>query len=468
MQASTKPLLGSIAAGSAALLSMGALFGFTVDDALISARVAHQLGSGHGYRFNPSGPIVDAVTPLGWAPLLAPFASRGVLPAFEAARAIGLLAWLLAAAWLGTRLVQIGRRALLIGCVCLAVTTPLGAWAVSGMETGLVMALATFALGAGGTGRLALGLAVALRPELLPWAVTLVIGRAVAAERSAAARVSKSLIGVAATCAPFIAVAVVRTALFGSAYPLALVAKPPELDAGLRYALGALALSGPPWLLLAWRGWAGVRPESRAIALAAAVHVLSLILAGGDWMPLYRLFVPVLPGLILVGAELAEPAPRALNALRLTLLLMVTALIAVALGPSSRRVWERRLSLISAARPLLAGARRPATVDIGWVGAATDAPVVDLAGVSDPMIARLPGGHTTKRLPDGLLEAREVDALVLLADRPELSAWPALAFVRAVDARVVSLASADRFKPVGLVPLLGTTQAYVIARKPAP
>jgi hypothetical protein len=81
------------------------------------------------------------------------------------------------------------------------------------------------------------------------------------------------------------------------------------------------------------------------------------------------------------------------------------------------------------------------------------------------VIARLPGGHTSKRLPDSLLERRDVDALVLLADQPELSRWPELRFVRVAERRILNLASADRFSPVGVVPLLGTTQAYVIALK---
>src|SRR4051812_8801381 len=47
------------------------LWGFTVDDALISARVAAHLAQGLGYRFNPHGSVTDAVTPLGYAWLLA-------------------------------------------------------------------------------------------------------------------------------------------------------------------------------------------------------------------------------------------------------------------------------------------------------------------------------------------------------------------------------------------------------------
>ena len=70
---------------AAALVGVALAWGFAVDDALISGRVAHHLASGLGYRFNPSGPSVDCVTPLGWALLLAPLASTSAWQAVSAA-----------------------------------------------------------------------------------------------------------------------------------------------------------------------------------------------------------------------------------------------------------------------------------------------------------------------------------------------------------------------------------------------
>ncbi|HET9954845.1 MAG TPA: hypothetical protein VFQ61_10090, partial [Polyangiaceae bacterium] len=135
-----------MAAAFAAAIGMAALWGFTVDDAWISARVASNLARGAGYRFNSDGPVVDAVTPLGWAPLLALFAARGSTAALLAARWIGALTWLVAAAGLGVKWSRLGLRAAITGTTAIALTVPLGAWAVSGMETGLVIALGTVAL----------------------------------------------------------------------------------------------------------------------------------------------------------------------------------------------------------------------------------------------------------------------------------------------------------------------------------
>lgn len=444
------------------------LWGFTVDDALISARVAYQLASGHGYRFNASGPIVDAVTPLGWAPLLSFFAKSGPIAAFDAARALGLGAWLLSAAWLGARIATLGWRALAVTALFLLATTPLAAWSIAGMETGLVLALATFGLSRHPLGAMARGVAAALRPELLPWALALSLGLGFGSEGSVERRLLRSLPAAAVALTPFLVVAVVRRLLFGVPYPIALEAKPPYLPAGLRYVAEALLLTGPPWLALSARAWPRVSRRGRAIAVAVLVHALSLVLAGGDWMPLYRLFVPVLPGLIWIGAELAAESSLPATVARAVLGLVACGLVAVVRGPSARKVWQQRRALIAQARPLLARAEHVATLDVGWVGVATRAEIVDLAGVTDPRVARLPGGHTTKRLPESFLEARAVDALVILAQRPQLEDWPALTVMRGVEVRLLTLAGADAFRPAAKLPLLGTDQAYVIALKRPP
>jgi len=443
-----------IAVGAAAI-PLVALLGFSVDDALISARVAAQLASGHGYRFNASGPIVDAVTPLGFAPLLAPFASGGPLAAFTAARVLGVVAWLSAAAWLGGAMGRRGeRRARLLPFAWVAVSAPLAAWPSSGMETGIVLGLATFALAEHRAAPLLAGLAAAWRPELLPWAMVLGIGTSLA--RSP--RPLPALGGWAMAVAPALGVAVVRSALFGMAMPLAVLAKPSSLDDGIRYAAGATLLTGAPLLVLAPRVWRLLPRHDSALLVAALVHLPVLALAGGDWMPLYRLLVPVLPTFVWVAGSIAERAHIWATLARLVAAVAVAIFLFVGLGPRSRAVWPARARLIAEARPILAGAEHVATLDAGWVGAATDADIVDLAGVTDPRIARLPGSHTSKQLPNELLAARDVDAVLALRDDSS-GRW-----FRTTDARVVALAEAAGFSRVGELPLVGTQFRYVVYR----
>lgn len=456
-------VLGMVAAS----VPMVWLWGFTVDDALITARVAHHLAVGVGHRFNADGAVVDAVTPLGFSFLLAPFAASGPLAALSAAKVLGAAAWVGAAGWLAAELRRFGALALFAGAALLALTIPLAAWAVAGMETALVTALATAALGRSRFAALGAGLAAGLRPELAPWAVVLVASRALFEGRASARSPLAGLAApLAASVGPLVLVALVRSLVFGQAYPLAALAKPSDAAHGLYYAAGALLFSGPPVLLVARRAYRDASPRTRAIAVAAGAHVVSLVLVGGDWMPLYRLFVPVLPGIVLAGAELlVRSRSRVLVASKLVVAFGVAGLTAVRSGPSAARVGAQRAALIAAARPALAGARSIAALDVGWVGAASAASIVDLAGVTDPGIALLPGGHTTKRLPSGLLESRSVDALVVLAENAALVPLAELEVARGVEARLGALASAEHFQPTAVIPLVGTRRAYVVYRR---
>ncbi|MBX3263110.1 MAG: hypothetical protein KF782_25775 [Labilithrix sp.] len=210
----------ALAGALAALAPSLAMWGFTVDDALISLRYAHHLASGAGYRFDALGPSTDGVTPLPWAPLLAPLAGGDLVVALERVKALGIVAWTAAGAVLGSALAEAAageRRATLHALVALAVVGlafPLGAWAASGMETGLATALATCAAAWFERPRraaLLAGLAASLRPELVVWAV-IVAGGAAAAGSLARGHAART---VALALAPFALCAVVRLVAFG-------------------------------------------------------------------------------------------------------------------------------------------------------------------------------------------------------------------------------------------------------------
>jgi hypothetical protein len=445
--------------GAAVSVSLGRLWGFTVDDALISCRVAHHLATGAGYRFNVDGPLVDAVTPLGWAHVLVPFARSGAAEALDAARMLGaacVVASALLVAWVVTCRHAAGAPVL----VLLAASVPLSAWGVAGMETGVVVLLATLgALDARGA-PLAAGAAAAWRPELLPWAITVAVGAAVARGDPRGARVRSGVLALA----PFLLVALVRTWLFGSPAPLAVLAKPSDTAHGLFYAAVALLWSGPPALLLSIRLWAGVPRHARVLALATGVHVGALVAAGGDWMPYGRLMAPILPATVLAGAAVAAASPRWIVAARLLLGIAPGAVLLAGSAGTANAVLADRAALAEGLAPLVGGAARIATVDVGWVGVATPAAVVDLAGVTDREVAALPGGHTSKRLPDDFLERRGVDALVLLlAPGAELgAAWEETPFARAVERRIAHQARHLPFSVCGLVEVAPDRPRYLV------
>jgi hypothetical protein len=331
----------------------------------------------------------------------------------------------------------------------------------------VVTALATLALARSPAAPLAAGLAAAWRPELMPWAALLGAGSAFAASWGRAPpRFRRIALAVALSIGPALLVALLRYVMFGRAGPLALLAKPSDLEHGTRYAFGALLLSGPAWLIFAPLGVRRLDAHERVVLVACVVHFVALALAGGDWMALWRLAVPVLPGFVLIGAALAERTRGWATLARLVAALAVSIAVFATYARQLRSVGGHRRTLIEQARPALASARRVATLDAGWVGAATAAPVVDLAGLTDPIIAALPGGHTSKHLPRGMLEARGVDTLVLLLapDTPPATPWQTARFDRIVEQRLALILEPEAWRPVARLPLGGTRQGYVVLR----
>ena len=382
-----------------ALVPALALYGFTVDDALISARYAAHVARGLGYRFNVGGEITDGVTPLGFPYLLAPFAKEGPLAALAAAKLLGLVAWVASAGFLALAVARVSapaeagepfsitrarppRRLRFAALLLLPASAPLAAWSVAGMETGLVLALAALAvalpeLGAPRAGACLAGLAAALRPEMLPFALGL--AAAPPANDDAPLVSRKTAVRLALAAFPFALVVAARLSIFGRPVPLSVYAKPSDVVLGARYAAACFLLTGPVALVAPW---ALARASRRGRALAESKVVAAL--------------------------------------------------------------------------------------DIGWLGAATGATIVDLAGLTDPSIAVLPGGHTSKAIGRGLLDARGVDTMVLLlAEGSTLDdPWVESTFARAVEYRLAFLPGmAEAFTPLAE----GSTRHlhYVVLRKKA-
>jgi hypothetical protein len=428
----------------AALVPALLLRGFTVDDALIPARYATHLARGLGYRFNAGGAVTDGVTPLGFPLLLAPFAKDGPLAALAAAKGMGVIAWTLAAGVLAVAVLRAGTSRLRFAVLAmLACSAPLAAWSVAGLETGLAAALGALAvglpeLGSPRAGALAAGLVAALRPEALPWAV--VIGAAPPPHGSAASLGSR-VARLALAGGPFVAVALTRLAIFGRVVPLSVLAKPSDLEHGAPYALVCFLLTGP-LAIVAPVAWLRLDGWGRGLVASVFVYFAAVGAAGGDWMPLSRLVVPVLPTVLLAAAHIADVARPSVAATRLVIALAADLLQLVKSHPDDvAAVGERRRAVIDAARPLLEGAKVTAALDVGWLGAATDATIVDLAGLTDPAIAVLPGGHTSKEVPRRILDARGADGLVLLVKEgePVATPWTETFFGRIVELRIASI-----------------------------
>lgn len=455
------PLLGMIFAGAA----MVALRGFTVDDALISARYAFHIANGHGARFNMSGAATDGVTPLVWPWLLAPMSKAGAVSGLAAAKWLGALGWLAAAGMLTLEIDRVAEHRIGWAHLSLIVvfgTPAVAAWAVSGMETGVAMALATGAVLCSRRPVAASALAGAtalLRPEMVVWA--LIIGLASGfsririedAERKLPSPLQWALhLGLA--LGPFAVMCSVRQWAFGAVAPLALRAKPSDLHHGLVYVAASAIVTGPVIAVLAPIAWRRLPSWPRWLLAAFAAHALVVIGVGGDWMPMSRLLVPVLPSLGLVFASLARHSSLPSVIARIALCVAGQAFVVWRVGYDAAQVGANRARLIQALGPRLQSDDVVASLDIGWVGASFDGTVVDLAGLTDPTIASLPGGHTTKAIPPMLLADKGVRKMVLLLPTGVSAeeAWNQGRFARGVETRMAQMSwTRENFVPYGVV-----------------
>jgi len=234
-----------------------------------------------------------------------------------------------------------------------------------------------------------------------------------------------------------------RHGYYGTWLPNTLSAKTGNLEGqiqgGARY-LGEYLAHAWPALLLALYGFcvAMVTRHRRALCLGVLAVLVGVyvLLVGGDWMPYYRFLATFEPyAFILAGLggralgdffvtwTAAHRARRARHArggtdrpsLVVTALAALGTLAALALvafvsahrgrmlqRAQSRILHDEKVFWDSAAGGVAAWfleRGQPGEIgvgDIGYIGYATDYPVLDLLGLVDPVISTLPGGYTQK------------------------------------------------------------------------
>jgi hypothetical protein len=394
-----------------AIVAAIVMWGFTVDDALISIRYARHLAGGIGYRFDAGGPSTDGVTPLPWPFLLAPLAHGGAFDVLVRVKVLGVALHAISAALLAR--IDAPAKARVASIILLAACLPFAAYGASGMETPVATLLCTTAIVFGDRRWAALvaGFAATIRPELAPWAVTIACGFVLA--RRAPPR--EVVVSFALGASPFVACAIIRRIAFGRFAPLALMAKPSDVSHGLVYAAAAGLACGLP-LLLVTTTLRRVPAPAKVVAIAFGVHVLAVIAAGGDSMAYARLFVPLVPTLLFVHLHSANVACGPMFWLRSACALGLAGWVFAGPGRDGRHVMADREDLVARARPIVASAEHVAAVDIGWISACTERDIVDLAGLTDPEFAARPGGHTSKRVDASMLLDRKVDLVVLWSD----------------------------------------------------
>lgn len=323
------PLL--VGAALLAVFLTGKLDPFT-DDAYIFLRYGRNLVDGHGLVFNPGERVEGFTSPL-WT-LLAAAVLALRLPDEASLQVVGLLCLLgtLVSLALASREARLSPRVALWQLVALASTCAALYWARSGLET---VAFAWAALegtrrcaraadrreGGAVDGGAAFGVAALLRPEAVAW-FGLAFGAtwlfSLGDPSTRRARLRRALLSALAFLAPVVAWQAFRVAYYGQWLPNTFFAKADA--AGYVLARGAgylLASWATPWLALAvpvaLRPRALRRPHAAIPALICAFHLAYVVAVGGDYFPLGRFLVPLLPLLLsswggAVDDLLASPA----------------------------------------------------------------------------------------------------------------------------------------------------------------
>ncbi len=405
---------------------MGWAWGFTVDDAFIVARYAERIARGHGYTYN-DGPATDGVT----GPLLLAFevvaAALHVSP-IASAKVVGAVSAITAALVTLTALrTRPGTRvAALVAVGAVMLSFDFVAWSVAGLETGLAMLgialLSSAALspcarpfwGAMGFGVIGAVAIPWLRPELVPCAGILALA---ADTRGRGSR----WIHCSSIAASGFALCIWRSWMFGGVLPLSFYAKPAEVTHGIEYVLLGLAIQGGVANAIHVFAWKRMRGHERWLIVAYFVAVVSVALAGGDWMPGFRLLAPSLPVLAMIFA-VAMTRVRSRGWI-VRLFVVVAFLWGPTLSFLSMSKWSGfRDGVTSAERFALAqrsalfatqAGGSIAAVDIGRLGMMRPGPIFDLGGVTDPRVARARGEHLAKRIPDDVIREMNPEILVL-------------------------------------------------------
>lgn len=437
------------------------------DDAFISFRYARNLAEGHGLVWNP-GERVEGYTNFLWTALLAvPFAlSKAAAPVVVArVLAVGSGCAALGATFLLVR--HLEPRAWLLPLV-----PPLllaGNWAfvvnsVTGLETTFFSALLT--IGAAllvlelGDLRfrgasLVLAAAALTRPEAI--GLFGVLAALVAlAHRGKGPLARKHLFAFVAPFAVLVgAHTLFRLAYYGALVPNTYVAKvgaslPAGMDTRTTYAWGFLTkgmdLLGVLSALVVLFAVERARRHAwaRVLVAAALFAFVALAVSGADFMIGYRYLVPYLPLLYVCSALGAgvfaerlrrrDPTSSGLEA-EAALLIVAGFACAKWVDYSRERVRpfeELRRRVIADSSQALGewlGAHLPqgslvVTLDIGELGYRSGLPILDLSGLTDPVLARRPGNLLDRVLDLDYVFGRSPAAFVLISRRPGANKGP--------------------------------------------
>lgn len=432
--------------------------GWSMDDPFITFRYLEHWVTGHGLVFNPGEPPVEGYSNFLWLLLLVPWRLLlGPDALLLGAQALGFVLALATGpllAWTWQRTGPPAKDAAplwrWLPLHLWALSGPAMFWAVGGLEVPVVALLMTVALFAiqghwDLDGRLSpllavifVGLALA-RPEGAMYGAAFYGATVWHWRRRGSGQNRAWLAGLAVFLGGLGLYTLWRWRTFGALVPNTYWAKVggaagPRVAAGIEY-LGEVTRMTAGLPVLAWLGlWAWRRgPAVRAAALFALLHLAFVVWAGGDWMPGGRFLAPAVPCLLLLGTAGARRAwdglcavsrSRAVRDLLVFALLVFVGLSLVMERLATREV-VRLLRADALQRPLVEAAawlevhaeqgESVAGEEAGLIPFFTGRRYLDLLGINDAHLARLPGVMHDKMDVDYVVHTWRPDWVLLLS-----------------------------------------------------
>jgi hypothetical protein len=447
------------------------------EDAFISFRFAKNLAGGHGLVWNIGEKPVEGYTNFLWVLISAALIKLG-LNILWLSQTIGIIAGLLAIwytykfSWM---LLGLTRQASLIPCLFLSLSGPFAAWAGSGMETNLFALLVLMGsyyfinYWKSKSPRdlyfcfVSLFFATLTRPEGF-LIFGLILGSGLILFFLNGVSIKNLIFPLLSYVIPFLAYFGWRYAYFGFMLPNTFYAKTGgttlQYYRGLEYAkffsLCFLASFLPLalWFIVEKRRSFLKKTESETVAehlnnnlgiyLSLAIfltYTLYIVYVGGDYMAMYRFFVPVLPFICIIFGFVTGRVFRAASDRKLQkILLLVFVLIAAAATtiqstPLEKSLFKKPAYMHGAyrgieterwhtARLALLGKffdkyknnynESVASTAIGAISYYADMKVIDFFGLVDPYLAH----QTVRNLGQGMPGHEKLDLDYLFSKRP--------------------------------------------------
>lgn len=398
---------------------------FIIDDTYISLVYVKNLLQGNGLTFN--GTYVAGYSNFLWVIGVALLGMLGLDPVV-AAKGLGVVCALL----VFVLLVKLSRRLLrdrasgLLASALLATSSSFVVWSVSGLEalgfTLLIILSIYLILREEEQAHIRwsvlslAGLAL-MRPEGIGLMLTLISMRFLHHGRRALQR--ELVLGSLIPCGIYLAFLTWHMLVYGYLMPTTVYAKsgdlPDQIRKGIGYLLGAgYQLSALMICLIVLLPVIFIprhrRLPNSLLVLTILAYSSFIIIAGGDWMPVYRFLVPLLPlvfllvaqELVILGNWLGKYSW--LQRYSLIALFAVLALLQVWQASVTNHQLIRRVALesqgsveIGRMMGRLAGPDDTiALIDAGAISYFSNAHIIDMVGLNDNYIAHLPGGFLTK------------------------------------------------------------------------